>query len=192
MWWPLKVYRRKPCWWAFISSHLEGHWNDEYDGGAHYPVLNSIGASKEMEAHERNALDEFLHKYINSVLARVGDRVTPRYCIVWLQNKLVIAGIGLTRLLLSKEVSLTGAQIKRMVNEIHQRFYGFVNIESPNIVLQSVNNIELFLFCFSGKVILADCILHTAASVPRDAPAAPTKRMTTFPRYRWKLSLGLY
>lgn len=100
--------------------------NDEYDGGAHYPVLNSIGASKRMilEAYERNALDEFLHKYINSVLARVGERGTPHYCIAWLQNKLVI---GPTRLLLSDEVGLTGAQIKRMRNEIHQRYYGFVN-----------------------------------------------------------------
>ena len=84
--------------------------NDEYDGGALYPVLNSIGASKRMilEAYESNALDEFLHKYINSVLARVGDRGTPHYCIAWLQNKLVI---GPTRLLLSDEVVLTGAQI---------------------------------------------------------------------------------
>ena len=100
--------------------------NDEYDGGAHYPVLNSIGASKRMilKAYERNALDEFLHKYINSVLARVGERGTSHYCIAWLQNKLVI---GPTRLLLSDEVGLTGAQIKRMRNEIHQRYYGFVN-----------------------------------------------------------------
>lgn len=69
-----------------------------------------------LEAYERNALDEFLHKYINSVLARVGDRSTPRYCIAWLQNKLVI---GPTRLLLSEEVNLMGTQIKRMRNEIH-------------------------------------------------------------------------
>lgn len=100
--------------------------NDEYDGGAHYPVLNSIGASKRMilEAYERNALDEFLHRYINSVIARFGDSRTPPYCIAWLQNKLVI---GPTRLLPSEEVSLSGAQIARMRNEIFQKYYGFAN-----------------------------------------------------------------
>lgn len=100
--------------------------NDEYDGGADYPVLNSIGASKRMilEAYERNALDEFLHKYINSVLARFGSSGTPGYCIAWLQNKLII---GPTRLLVSDDVSLKGAQIRSMRNEIYQRYYGFVN-----------------------------------------------------------------
>ncbi len=99
--------------------------NDEYDGGAYYPVLNTIGASKRMilEAYERNALDEFLHRYINSILARFPS-CTPGYCKIWLQNKLVI---GPTRLLLSDEVGLTHAQVVRMRNEIYQKYYGSVN-----------------------------------------------------------------
>lgn len=111
--------------------------NDEYDGGADYPVLNSIGASKRMilEAYERNALDEFLHKYINSVLARFGSSGTPAYCIAWLQNKLVI---GPTRLLVSDDVSLKGAQIRSMRNEIYQRYYGFNN---NSIGLQTDQNL---------------------------------------------------
>ncbi|KAJ7333854.1 hypothetical protein OS493_015946 [Desmophyllum pertusum] len=99
--------------------------NDEFDGGALYPVLNSIGATKKMilEAYENNALDDFIHKYINSVITRIGADGTPGYCKIWLQNKLVI---GPTRLLLSDEVGLTRQQEVNMRNEIFQRYYGQV------------------------------------------------------------------
>ena len=76
-----------------------------------------------LEAYENNALDDFIHKYINSVITRIGADGTPGYCKIWLQNKLVI---GPTRLLLSDEVGLTRQQEVNMRNEIFQRYYGQV------------------------------------------------------------------
>ena len=90
------------------------------DGGF---TWNSIGASKTMivEAYENNALDEFIHRYISSVIEKVGKARIPPICSIWLQNKLVI---GPTRLLLSETVSLTGQQIANMRNEISLKYYG--------------------------------------------------------------------
>ena len=94
--------------------------NDECPGYGTVPVYNSIGASKKMmlEAYENNALDEFIHRYINS--AR--NHLTPQsYCTQWIQNKLVI---GPTRLSLSDSVQLTQEQVMQMRNDIYRRYYG--------------------------------------------------------------------
>ena len=97
--------------------------NDELPCGM-VPVHNSIGASKKMmlEAFERNALDEFLYRYISSVIARYGDQL-PRgnYCLEWIQNKLVI---GPTRLSLGDSVQVTQEQVMQMRNDIYRRYYG--------------------------------------------------------------------
>ena len=84
-------------------------------------VLSSFGPSKRMivEAYERNALDEFLHRFIKDVIDRHGSR-SPCYCFEWLQNKMVI---GPTRLLLSDEVGLTLRQRAAMRNEIYHKYY---------------------------------------------------------------------
>lgn len=88
------------------------------------PVYNSIGASKKMmlEAFEKNSLDEFLHRYINSVIERCGDQLSPDcYIFQWIQNRLVI---GPTRLSLSESVELTQGQVVQMRNDIYRRYYG--------------------------------------------------------------------
>ena len=97
--------------------------NDEmpsYDN----PVLNSIGASKKMllEAYETNALDEFLHRYISSVIEHYGEHLPPdNYCFLWLRNRLVI---GPTRLSPSSEsVQLTQEQVVQMRNDIYHKYY---------------------------------------------------------------------
>ena len=48
-------------------------------------TLSSIGASKKMivEAYERNALDEFIHRYIRNVFSLYGHQ-SPHYCFAWL------------------------------------------------------------------------------------------------------------
>ena len=88
------------------------------------PVYNSMGASKKMmlEAFEKNSLDEFLHRYINSVIERCGDQL-PRDCYIfqWVRNRLVI---GPTRLSLSESVELTQGQVVQMRNDIYRRYYG--------------------------------------------------------------------
>lgn len=87
-------------------------------------VHNSIGASKKMmlEAFEKNALDEFLHRYISSVVDRYGDQLGPNnYCFQWLRYKLVI---GLTRLSPGDSVQLTKEQVEQMRSDIYSRFYG--------------------------------------------------------------------
>ncbi|KAL9959780.1 hypothetical protein ACROYT_G033135, partial [Oculina patagonica] len=84
------------------------------------PVKNSIGASMKMmhEAFEKNALDEFLHRYINSL----GNHLTPEsYCYGWIKLKLVI---GPTRLSLSDSVQLTKEQVEQMRSDIYRRYYG--------------------------------------------------------------------
>lgn len=93
--------------------------NDEFDGGAPYPVLNSIGTSKRMiaEAFENNALDDFLHRYINNIFDRFGSRIAP-YGTMWLQNRLII---GPTRP--TQTVVLT-RQVVDMRNEISRKYYG--------------------------------------------------------------------
>ena len=87
------------------------------------PVYNSIGASKKMmlEAFEKNSLDDFLHRYIRSVIEELGDQL-PRDCYVflWRWHRLVI---GPTRLLLSETVGLTQGQVVQMRNDIYQRYY---------------------------------------------------------------------
>ena len=90
-------------------------------GGSKDVTLSSIGVSREMflEAYESNALDDFVQRFIRSVLDRNGKQ-SSRYCMEWLQQKLVI---GPTRRLVSEEVALTGHQILRMRNEIYRKYY---------------------------------------------------------------------
>ncbi|XP_020616806.1 uncharacterized protein LOC110054792 [Orbicella faveolata] len=87
------------------------------------PVYNSIGASKKMmlESFEKNSLDDFLHRYISSVIERVGDQLPPDcYIFQWTRHRLVI---GPTRLLLSESVGLTQGQVVQMRNDIYRRYY---------------------------------------------------------------------
>ncbi|KAJ7336071.1 hypothetical protein OS493_013449 [Desmophyllum pertusum] len=96
---------------------------DELPSCGTVPVANSIGASKKMllEAYEKNALDDFLHRYINSVIEHSGEYLPPEnYCFLWLRNRLVI---GPTRLLLSESVYLTQEQVVQMRNDISRRYY---------------------------------------------------------------------
>ena len=88
-------------------------------GGSKDVTLSSIGVSREMflEAYENNALDDFVQKFIRSIIKR-GKR-SPRCCMEWLQHKLII---GPTRVV-SEEVALTGHQIANMRYEVYRRYY---------------------------------------------------------------------
>ena len=83
-------------------------------------IFSSFRPSKRMvlEAYERNALVEFIQRFVRDVVDRHGDQ-SPGYCIQWLQNKLVV---GPTRLLLSDEVGITPQQEAKMRNEIYHKY----------------------------------------------------------------------
>jgi len=83
-------------------------------------TYNSIGASKKMivEAYKRNALDEFIHRYISNVFSLYGHQ-SPQYCLGWVWNRLVI---GPTR-----TQGLTKEQVQKMRNEIYHKYYGSTN-----------------------------------------------------------------
>lgn len=80
-------------------------------------TFNSIGASKKIivEAYEKNALDEFIHRYVSNVISRHG-RASPQYCFAWLWNRLVI---GPTR-----TEGLSQQQVQKMRKEIYHKYYG--------------------------------------------------------------------
>ena len=87
------------------------------------PVYNSIGASKKMmlEAFEKNSLDDFLHRYISSVIDGFGDYLpSDCYVFLWTRHRLVI---GPTRMSLSESVELTQGQVVQMRNDIYRRYY---------------------------------------------------------------------
>lgn len=87
------------------------------------PVYNSFGASKKMmlEAFEKNSLDDFLHRYISSVIDGFGVYLTPDcYVFLWTRHRLVI---GPTRMSLSESVELTQGQVVQMRNDIYRRYY---------------------------------------------------------------------
>lgn len=105
--------------YQFITKDID---NDERPSFT-VPVFNSIGASKKMmlEAFEKNALDEFLHRYIRSVIDKCGDHLPPtNYGLRWIRNRLVI---GPTRLWLSDSVQLTKEQVVQMRNDIYRKYY---------------------------------------------------------------------
>lgn len=85
-------------------------------------ILNTFRASKKMilKAYEKNALDEFLHRYIRNVIDNYGKN-SPYYCLMWLEMRLII---GPTRLLLSDNNCLTEDQVMDMRNEIYHKYYG--------------------------------------------------------------------
>ncbi|KAJ7336069.1 hypothetical protein OS493_013447 [Desmophyllum pertusum] len=96
---------------------------DELPSIYNIPVANSIGASKKMlhEAYEKNALDDFVHRYINSVIEHSGlYNPSNNFCFLWLQNRLVI---GPTRLSPSESVQLTQEQVVQMRNDIYRKYY---------------------------------------------------------------------
>ena len=84
-------------------------------------ILSSFRPSKRMilDAYERNALDEFIQRFVRDVVDRHGDR-SPGYCIQWLQNKLIV---GPTKLLLSDEVGITPQQEANIRNDIYNKYY---------------------------------------------------------------------
>lgn len=87
------------------------------------PVYNSFGASKKMmlEAFEKNSLDDFLHRYISSVIDGFGVYLPPDcYVFLWTRHRLVI---GPTRMSLSESVELTQGQVVQMRNDIYRRYY---------------------------------------------------------------------
>lgn len=94
---------------------------ENYEKGQTSLVLSSIKLSKKafLDSYEKNALDAFIHQYIDDVTKRLGHS-SPRCCLYWRENKLVI---GPTRPLLSDTVALTEKQKQDMKRDIYEKYY---------------------------------------------------------------------